>query len=60
MTAPLRQVLMKAPGEAFGRAFDDPAHGFRHPVDLPLAKREHAELAGLLERLGVTVHRLDG
>jgi len=59
MTAPLRQVLMKAPGEAFGRAFEDPARGFRHPVDLPLAQRQHAELVALLERLGVTVHRLD-
>lgn len=58
MTAPLRRVLVKMPGAAFGRAFDDPAHGFLHPVDLPLAQRQHAELVGLLERLGVTVERL--
>ena len=25
MTAPLREVLVKRPGGAFGRAFDDPA-----------------------------------
>jgi len=60
MTTPLRRVLVKAPGEVFGRAFDDPAHGFRHPVDLPLAQRQHAELVGLLERLGVTVDHLVG
>ena len=41
MTAPLREVLVKAPGPAFGRAFDDPAHGFLRPVDLELARREH-------------------
>ena len=34
MTAPLHEVLVKRPGEAFGRAHDDPAHGFLHPVDL--------------------------
>ena len=59
MTAPLQTVLMKAPGEPFGRAFDDPAHGYRHPVDLALARRQHADLLTLLERLGVTVHMLD-
>jgi dimethylargininase len=58
MTAPLRSVLMQAPGEAFGRAFDDPAHGFLHPVDLALARRQHAGLVGLLEELGVTVHTI--
>ena len=26
---------------AFGRAFDDPAHGFLRPVDLDLARRQH-------------------
>ena len=41
MTAPLREVLVKAPGPAFGRAFDDPAHGFLRPVDLDLARRQH-------------------
>ena len=34
MTAPLLDVLVKRPGPAFGAAFDDPAHGFLHPVDL--------------------------
>ena len=58
MTAPLREVLVKRPGLAFGRAFDDPAHGFLHPVDLPRAQREHDALRALLERLGVVVHEL--
>ena len=34
MVAPLREVLVHRPGEAFGRAFDDPAHGYLHEVDL--------------------------
>jgi N-dimethylarginine dimethylaminohydrolase len=59
MTAPLREVLVKAPGPAFGRAFDDPAHGFLHPVDLPRAQREHAALVGTLASLGVAVSTLD-
>jgi N-dimethylarginine dimethylaminohydrolase len=59
MTAPLREVLLRSPGPAFGRAFDDPAHGFLHPVDLELARRQHAALCELLERLGVRVHVLD-
>ena len=46
MTAPLRRVVLRRPGAAFGRAFDDPAHGFLHPVDLPLAQRQHADLRG--------------
>ena len=41
MTVPLRDVLVKRPGAAFGAAFDDPAHGFLHPVDLEIARREH-------------------
>jgi dimethylargininase len=56
MTAPLREVLLRRPGPAFGRAFDDPGHGFRHPVDLDLARRQHDALAELLARLGVSVH----
>ncbi|HYX11650.1 MAG TPA: arginine deiminase family protein, partial [Candidatus Acidoferrum sp.] len=44
---------------AFGRAFDDPAHGFLRPVDLDRARREHAALVSLLEGLGVRVHVLD-
>jgi len=59
MTAPLREVVLRSPGAAFGRAFDDPAHGFLHPVDLDLARRQHAALCELLERLGVRVHVLD-
>ncbi len=58
MTAPLRDVLVQRPGAAFGAAFDDPAHGFLHPVDLELARREHDAFAGLLARLGVRVHEL--
>ena len=41
MTAPLVDVLVQRPGAAFGRAFDDPANGFLHAVDLDLAQREH-------------------
>jgi dimethylargininase len=59
MTAPLREALLKRPGPAFGRAHDDPAHGFLRPVDLPRAQREHDALRALLERLGVRVHLLD-
>ena len=58
MTAPLGEVVLRSPGEAFGRAFDDPAHGFLHPVDLDLARRQHAALCELLDRLGVRVHVL--
>jgi N-dimethylarginine dimethylaminohydrolase len=58
MTAPLREVLVKRPGAAFGAAFSDPAHGFLRPVDLPRAQREHDALRALLTRLGVTVHEL--
>jgi N-dimethylarginine dimethylaminohydrolase len=59
MVAPLREALLKTPGPAFGRAFEDPAHGFLHPVDLDVAKREHEAFANLLARLGTTVHVLD-
>ena len=59
MTAPLREVLVKAPGAAFGRAFDDPAHGFLRPVDLDLARRQHDGLVSTLDRLGVRVRVLD-
>ncbi len=59
MTAPLREVLVHRPDAAFGRAFDDPAHGFLHPVDLPLAQREHDAFVDLLTRLGVRVHHLN-
>ena len=59
MTAPLREVVIKRPGPAFGAAFDDPAHGFLHPVDLATAVREHEILGDTLARLGVVVHELD-
>jgi len=59
MTSPLREVLVKAPGPAFGAAFADPAHGFLHPVDLPLAVREHAAFVETLASLGPTVHVLE-
>jgi dimethylargininase len=58
MVDPLRAALVKRPGEAFGRAFDDPAHGFLHPVDLPEAQRQHDQLCSILVGLGVTVHEL--
>jgi dimethylargininase len=59
MTAPLREIALRRPGPAFGRAFEDPAHGFRQPVDLDLARREHLALAELLTRLDVQVQMLD-
>jgi dimethylargininase len=59
MTAPLLEVLVKRPGPAFGAAFDDPAHGFRHPVDLDVARREHDAFVETLVELGVRVHRLE-
>jgi dimethylargininase len=58
-TAALRDVLVKQPGPAFGRAFDDPANGFLRPVDLDRARREHDGLVGALDELGVRVHVLD-
>jgi dimethylargininase len=57
--APLRTALLKAPGPAFGRAYDDPAHGFLHRCDLEVAKREHAAFSELLASLGTTVLQLD-
>ena len=59
MSAPLRDVLVKRPGEAFGRAFDDPDHGFLYPVDLEVARREHDAFVELLAGLGPTVHVLE-
>jgi N-dimethylarginine dimethylaminohydrolase len=59
LTAPLREALLKAPGPAFGRAFEDPAHGFLRPVDLETARREHAAFSELLASLGTTVHKLE-
>jgi dimethylargininase len=59
LTAPLRDVLVKRPGPAFGAAFDDPAHGFLHPVDLDVARREHEAFVELLASLGPAVHLLE-
>jgi N-dimethylarginine dimethylaminohydrolase len=59
MTAPLREALLKSPGPAFGRAYEDPAHGFLHACDLAAAKREHEAFANLLASLGTTVHFID-
>jgi dimethylargininase len=58
MTAPLLEVALRAPGASFGRAYEDPAHGFLHAVDLDVARRQHAALCELLSKLGVTVHVL--
>jgi N-dimethylarginine dimethylaminohydrolase len=58
MVQPLREVLVKAPGDAFARAFDDPAHGFLHPVDIGEARRQHGALCQILTDLGVVVHEL--
>ncbi|HEY4228152.1 MAG TPA: arginine deiminase family protein [Candidatus Limnocylindrales bacterium] len=57
--APLRVALLKAPGAAFGKAYETPAYGFLHDCDLDVAKREHAAFAELLASLGTTVHLLD-
>jgi dimethylargininase len=59
MTSPLREVLVKRPGPAFGRAYEEPAHGFLHPSDLTAAQREHDAFCRLLSDLGVTVHELE-
>jgi N-dimethylarginine dimethylaminohydrolase len=58
MVAPLRRALVKRPGAAFGRAFQDPALGFMHAVDLPRAQGEHDAFVDLLVRLGVEVDGL--
>ena len=59
MTAQLRDVLVNRPAAAFGAAFDDPAHGYLHPVNLDAAQREHDVLTAILADLGATVHELD-
>jgi len=58
MTSPLLETLVKRPGPTFGRAYDDPRHGYLHPVDLAAAQREHDALCELLSALGVRVHEL--
>jgi len=57
--APLREALLKAPGPAFGRAYEDPKHGFLHACDLELAKRGRAAFSELLASLGTQVHLLE-
>lgn len=59
MTNDLREVLVKRPGAAFGRAYDDPAHGFLAPCDLTAAQREHDRFVEVLASLGPNVHHLD-
>jgi dimethylargininase len=59
MTAPLLEVLVKRPDAGFGAAFDDPGHGFLHPVDLAVALREHDAFVETLARLGPRVHVLE-
>ena len=59
MSAPLLEVLVKRPGPAFGRAFDDPAHGFLHPVDLELARARARRVRRDAGPLGPTVHVLE-
>jgi N-dimethylarginine dimethylaminohydrolase len=59
MTAPLRDVLVKAPGAAFAAAYDDPRHGFLRPCDIGRARREHDGFVAALDGLGVRVHVLD-
>ena len=59
MSAPLLDVLVKRPGAAFGAAYENPAHGFLHPVDLAEAQRQHDAFCQVLTDLGVRVHQLD-
>jgi dimethylargininase len=59
MTAGLRDVLVKRPGAAFGRAFEEPAHGYLHPVDLEVARREHDGFVDVLASLGPNLFVLD-
>jgi dimethylargininase len=59
MTAPLHEVLVKRPGEAFGHAHENPDFGYLHPVDLAEAQRQHDAFCATLADLGVTVHQLD-
>ena len=58
MVASLQHVLVQEPRDAFGAAFDNPAYGYLHPVNLDVASKEHVGLCELLGSLGVTVHHL--
>jgi N-dimethylarginine dimethylaminohydrolase len=59
MTAPLLDVLVKAPGPAFEAAHRHPGAGFLWPVHIDAARREHDGLIDALSRLGVRVHVLE-
>src|SRR4029078_3573977 len=43
---------------AFGRAHENPAHGYLHPVDLAEAQLQHDAFCEVLTGLGVAVHEL--
>ncbi len=58
MVASLEHVLVKRPGAAFGRAFDNPDHGFLRTVDIARAEKEFSAFVDLLADLRVTVHEL--
>lgn len=58
MVGSLEHVLVKRPGVAFRDAFNDPEHGFRKPVSISVAWKEHDALTALIRQLGVEVHEL--
>jgi N-dimethylarginine dimethylaminohydrolase len=59
MTTPLHDVVVKRPGAAFGAAYENPAHGFLHAVDLAEAQRQHDAFCQVLAELGVRIHELE-
>jgi N-dimethylarginine dimethylaminohydrolase len=59
MSSTLREVLVKRPGAAFGRAYDVPGCGFLRRVDLAVAQHEHDAFVETLAGLGPNVHVLD-
>lgn len=59
MVAPLQHVLVQRPTAAFGEAFNDPACGYKRPVDLEVARKEHELFVDALSNLGPTVHQLE-
>ena len=59
MTAPLREVLVKTPGPAFGGRVRRHGAGFLRPVDLDAARREHDGLVELARPARRPVHVLD-
>ncbi len=58
MVAPLREVMVKRPGQPSVARSRTPAHGFLRPVDLPRAQAEHDGFVATLRGLGVVVHEL--